>query len=162
MNVLVADEAWLATALLHREHPEAEDFRLAEIRKRAEEEFHDHRPGVWQHIVSHCIASKPPNPAQYRMLHETGRGRRRLYRPGDPVHPKRRGKIHPEKADLPERYRYLVDWYEEEYSRGGKNPGGSSNPTILLQFVGYIAAYDLQKMSDAIRSGCERVDASEW
>ena len=161
MNLLVADEAWLATALLHREHPEAEDFRLADIRRRAEREFRDHRPGVWQHIVSHGVASKPPNPAQYRMLHESGRGRRRLYRDGDPAHPKRRGKIHPEKADLPERYRPLVDWYREEYNRARTNVG-SSNPAVLLRFAGLIAAYDLQRMSDAIHSGCERVDANEW
>lgn len=94
MNILAADEAWLATALLHREHPEAEDFSLADIRDKARSEFHDRRPGLWQHLVSHCAASNPPNPAQYRMLHSTARGQRRLYREGDPVHPDCRGKVH--------------------------------------------------------------------
>ncbi len=117
MSILVADEAWLATALLHREHPDAEDFSLDEIRDRARREFHDNRPGVWQHIVSHCVASNRPNPAQYRMLHGSARGRRRLYRPGDPVHPDRKGKIYPEKRDIPERYRNLVDWYLSDYSK---------------------------------------------
>jgi cobalamin biosynthesis Mg chelatase CobN len=162
MNILVADEAWLATALLHREHPDVDDFSLAEIRERSQEEFHDRRPGVWQHIMSHCVASNPPNPAQYRMLHSTGRGRRRLYRRGDPVHPERRGKIHPEKRDIPERYRPLVDWYVDEYDRNGRSTVGSSNPSILLGFVGLIPAYDLQKMSEAIASACERVDTNEW
>jgi len=161
MNILVADEAWLATALLHREHPDSIDFTLDEIRDRARREFHDNRPGVWQHIVSHCVASNRPNPAQYRMLHSTVRGRRRLYRPGDPVHPERKGKIHPEKRDIPERYRGLVDWYLADYSRQG-NPTGSSSPTVLLKFVGLIPAYDLEKMSEAIRSGCERIDSNEW
>lgn len=161
MNILVADEAWLATALLHREHPEAEDFSLDEIRERSLKEFHDRRPGVWQHIVSHCVASNPPNPAQYRMLHSTARGRRRLYRHGDPVHSDRRGKEHPEKRDIPERYRLLVDWYLTEYNRSGKTLG-SSNPAVLLGFVGLIPAYDLQRMSEAIASACEKVDASEW
>lgn len=160
MNILVADEAWLATALLHREHPQAEDFSLEEIRERSVKEFRDHRPGVWQHIVSHGVASNPPNPAQYRMLHSSARGRRRLYRRGDPAHPKRKGKIYPEKRDLPERYRPLVDWYLTEYNQGPAQ--GSSNPAVLLGFVGLIPAYDLQKMSEAISSGCERVDASEW
>jgi hypothetical protein len=158
MNFLVADEAWLATALLHREHPEAEDFALEDIRERAQREFHDSRPGVWQHIVSHCVASNRPNPAQYRMLHTSGRGRRRLYRPGDPVHPDRRGKIHPEKRDLPDRYRSLVDWYLSDYSRR-KPPSASGRH--WLQFVGLIPAYDLQKMAEAIRD-CERVDSNEW
>jgi hypothetical protein len=162
MNILVADEAWLALALLHREQPDAEDFSLDEIRERSLKEFHDRRPGVWQHVVSHCVASNPPNPAQYRMLHSTARGRRRLYRRGDPVHPKRRGKVHPEKRDIPERYRSLVDWYVEEYDRNGGGVPGSSSPAVLLGFVGMIPAYDLQKMAEAIASACERVDASEW
>jgi len=160
MNLLVADEAWLATALLHREHPQAEDFGLEEIRERAVKEFHDRRPGVWQHIVSHGVASNPPNPAQYRMLHSSARGRRRLYRQGDPLHPRRKGKIYPDKRDIPERYRPLVDWYLTEYNVAGGR--GSSSPAALLAFVGLIPAYDLGKMSDAIASGCERVDASEW
>jgi hypothetical protein len=160
MHVLVADEAWLATALLHREHPNAEDFGLDDIRDRARREFHDHRPGVWQHIVSHCVASNRPNPAQYRMLHSTGRGRRRLYRLGDPVHPERKGKIHPEKRDIPERYRSLVDWYLSDYSRR-KPQLPSSRARDLLQFIGLIPAYDLERMKEAIKE-CERVDVKEW
>ena len=160
MNILVADEAWLATALLHREHPDAEDFSLAEIRDRAIREFHDKRPGVWQHIVSHCVASNRPNPAQYRMLHGSGRGRRRLYRQGDPVHPDRKGKIHPKKHDIPDRYRNLVDWYLSDYSRR-KPQVLSSRARDLLQFIGLIPAYDLEKMKEAIKD-CERVDSNEW
>ena len=34
----VADEVWIATALLHREQPERKDFTIQEIRKRAERE----------------------------------------------------------------------------------------------------------------------------
>jgi hypothetical protein len=162
MNILVADEAWLATALLHREHPEAEDFSLEEIRHKSRDEFRDARPGVWQHIVSHCVASNPPNPAQYRMLHSSARGRRRLYREGDPVHPERRGKIHPEKRDIPERYRPLVDWYVSEFGGKGRASTGSSSPAAMLGFVGLVPAYDLQKMTEAIASACERIDSSEW
>lgn len=162
MNILVADEAWLATALLHRDHPQADDFALDEIRERSIKEFHDRRPGVWQHIVSHCVASNPPNPAQYRMLHSSARGRRRLYRRGDPVHPSRKGKMYPEKRDLPERYRPVVDWYLTEYNPPSGTGPASSNPAVWLGFVGLIPAYDLQKMAEAISSGCERVDASEW
>lgn len=113
--IRVADEAWIVTALLHQEHPEAEDFALAELQKRVHREFQDNRPGVSQHLVSHCVASNPRSPAQYRMLHETARGRRRLYRPGDPTHPERKGKTHPDKDQLPPKYRPLVDWYLEDY-----------------------------------------------
>ena len=162
MNILVADEAWIATALLLYEHPDTQDFSLDEIRDRARQEFHDDRPGVWQHIVSHCVASNRPNPAQYRMLHTSARGRRRLYRQGDPVHPARKGKIYPEKRDIPERYHKLVDWYLSAYNRRQDPGDGSNSPAAVLQFVGLIPAYDLQKMSEAIRSGCERVDSNEW
>ncbi|MFZ0311169.1 MAG: hypothetical protein WAL85_00560 [Candidatus Korobacteraceae bacterium] len=160
MNILVADEAWLATALLHREHPDSDDFSLDDIRDRARREFHDDRPGVWQHIVSHCVASNRPNPAQYRMLHGSARGRRRLYRPGDPVHPERKGKIYPEKRAIPERYRGLVDWYLSDYSRR-KPQLPSSRARDLLQFMGLIPAYDLERMKEAIKD-CERVDLNEW
>lgn len=162
MNILVADEAWLATALLHREHPDSDDFSLDDIRDRARREFHDDRPGVWQHIVSHCVASNRPNPAQYRMLHGSARGRRRLYRPGDPVHPERKGKIYPEKRAIPERYHQLLDWYLSDYSRRRTGLTGSSSPAVWLKFVGLIPAYDLQRISEAIRSGCEQVDSNEW
>ena len=170
MPIRVADEAWIATALLHREHPEAEDFPLKEIhnRAKAEPEFLDPRPGarlrpgVWHHIVSHCVASNPRSPAQYRMLHETARGRRRLYRPGDPTHPERKGKTHPDKDQLPPKYRPLVDWYLEDYIRRPPSGGGSNSPALLLKFAGAISAFDLQKMSEAIGSGCERVDRNEW
>jgi hypothetical protein len=161
MNILVADEAWLATALLHQEHPDAEDFSLDEIREKSLVEFHDPRPGVWQHIVSHCVASNPPNPAQYRMLHNSGRGRRRLYRNGDPLHPGRHGKIHPEKRDIPQEYHSVVDWYVSKYNQV-ENPIGSSNPAAMLKFIGLIPAYDLQKMTEAISSACERIDSNEW
>lgn len=161
-DLLVADEVWLATALLHREHPESEDFSLFDIRDRAQSEFHDQRPGVWQHLVSHSVASNAPSPAQYRMLHSTGRGRRRLYRRGDPVHPDRHGKVHPEKRNLPDQYRSLVDWYVEKYNRENTPEAGSSAPSAALSFVGLIPAYDLQKMFEAISSACERIDSNEW
>ncbi len=159
MHLRIADEAWIATALLHREHPQAEDFGLAQIYARARQEFQDDRPGLWHQIVSHCVASKAPNPGQYRMLHETGRGRRRLYRPGDPTHPGRKGKVHPKKEQLPPSYQPLVDWYLEEFSH---RAAPSSSPAALLKFVGLIPAFDLQKMSEAIRAGCARVDTNEW
>jgi hypothetical protein len=83
----VADEVWIATALLHREHPDREDFTVAEIVARAREEgvTPQLRPGVYVHATQHCVANRPPNPGRYRMLLETGSNRKRLYRPGDPA-----------------------------------------------------------------------------
>ena len=162
MPIRVADEAWIATALLHKEHPDANDFSLDEIHEKAVKEFRDERPGVRQHIVTHAVASNPPDPARIRLLHNSGRGRRRLFRPGDPSHPERSGRTYPEKRDIPERYHPLVDWYLSEYTQEIRKTTGSTDPKVWLQFVGLIPAYDLQKMSEAIETGTEKVDRSEW
>jgi len=113
----VANEVWITTALLHREHPDRPDFLIEDIVKRAKkEEFGKSlRPGFYVHVVQHCVANRPPNPGRYRVLYETAPGgRRRLFRKGDTYHPAREGtKVTPEKEDLPERYRSLIDWYRE-------------------------------------------------
>src|SRR6266849_6822119 len=110
----VADEVWIAMALLHREHPAASDFSIEEIVERARKEgLHEPlRPGVYVHVVQHCVANRPPNPGRYRMLIETSGGRRRLFHTGDPYHPDREGgKTTPRFEDLAEDYADLWDWY---------------------------------------------------
>jgi len=49
------------------------------------------------------------------MLYATDDGRRRLFRQGDEADPRRAGKIVPESQDIPAEYRYLLDWYANEY-----------------------------------------------
>ena len=117
-DLRVADEAWIATALLHREHPEREDFTVKEIveRARVENITGSLRPGVALHVSFHAVANKEPQPSQLRMLYDTGHGRR-LYREGDPAHPRRKGKIVPEVDAIPARYRGLLEWYRKEYAR---------------------------------------------
>lgn len=115
----VADEVWIAAALLHRENPERADFTVAEIVERARQEglTPDLRPGVYVHAVVHCVANRPPNPGRSRMLLETAPSRRRLYRLGDPADEARRGaKITPARSAIPPKYHALLDWYETEYA----------------------------------------------
>ena len=115
-KVKVADEVWIACALLHREHPEATDFSIEEIVDRARREgLHEPlRPGVYVHVVQHCVANRPPNPGRYRMLFETSEGRRRLYRTGDSYHVEREGsKVTPDPDDLPNGYIGLLSWYRD-------------------------------------------------
>jgi hypothetical protein len=110
----VADEVWIATALLHRGQPNSSDFSVEEIVERARREglHKPMRPGVYVHVIQHCVANRAPNPGRYRMLFETGEGRRRLFRKGDPYHPDREGsKTTPNPEDLPERYADLLNWY---------------------------------------------------
>lgn len=112
----VADEVWIATVLLHREHPEDPDFTVDQIVQRARQEgiSKPFRAGVYVHVVQHCVANRQPNPGRYRMLFESAPGRRRLFRKGDSYHPEREGgKIVPEKAALPRNYEGLLAWYEK-------------------------------------------------
>ena len=120
-SIRVADEVWIAMASLHRSHPKRADFAIDEIVKQAETAnvtgVAPLRPGVKVHVYLHCVANKPPNPGRYRMLLETSAGRRRLYRPGDPCHPRRMaGKHVPKRGEIPECYRELIDWYVSGYA----------------------------------------------
>lgn len=118
-EVRVADEVWIATALLHREFPGAQDFTLKEIEARlVREHLTDlKRPGVRPHLSVHSVANRPPNGGTYRMLFETAPSRRRLFRPGDPYHPARAGgKIAPDRAEIPASYHGLLDWYERHWA----------------------------------------------
>lgn len=115
-EIKVADEVWIATALLHKEHPSEPDFAVDEIVERARKEglTETLRPGVYIHAQMHCVANRPPNPGRYRMLFETRPGYRRLYCAGDPFDPKRDGsKTAPLAAEIPEKYRPLIAWHRE-------------------------------------------------
>lgn len=146
--VRLGDEVWIATALLHREHPERAEFTVSEIVARARSEAigQRHRTGVYQHAQTHCVANRKPQPARLRMLFATGRTTRRLYRPGDPYHPGREGgRSVPDRGDLPSRYRELVDWYETHYMKATsekaetdslKARGAEGEPDPLMRLRG--------------------------
>lgn len=128
MPIKVADETWIGTALLHYEHPDRKDFSVHEIVDRvAQEALHQPlRPGVQVHATLHCVANKRPNPGNYRMLTETGRGRRRLYRHTDEVHPYRQGKIVPDQQDIPSKYHFLINWYQRVFDRADEEIADTS------------------------------------
>ncbi len=99
----VADEVWVVVALLHKEHPKQLDFTIEQVMERAAREANGEtlRPGVYVHIVQHCVANRPPNPGRYRMLFETAPGRRRLFRSGDVYDHAREGpKLDTSPADM--------------------------------------------------------------
>ena len=103
-----------------REYPEREDFTVAEIVERAQKEglTPQLRPGVYVHAIQHCVANRPPSPARYRMLFETGPNRRRLYRPGDHFHPARHGgKCVPVATEILAKYHVLLTWHASAYGR---------------------------------------------
>jgi hypothetical protein len=122
--IKVADEVWIATALLHREQPHRATFSVNEIMDRAYEEglARPLRPGVQIHASQHCVANRRPNPGKYRMLYAPPEGGRRLFRGGDDYHPYREGgKFVPREDEIPGEYRYLLEWYETEYAASDAN-----------------------------------------
>ncbi len=124
-SIRVADEVWIATALLHQEQPNRESFSVAEIVDRValEQLTRRLRAGVAVHVYQHCVANHRPNPGSHRMLYATAGARRRLFRSGDDYHPYREGgKTAPNREDIPEAYRKLVDWYERDYFRRPGEP----------------------------------------
>jgi hypothetical protein len=134
----VADEVWIATALSHREHPDREDFTIEEISTRAQQEAGKTqlRPGVYVHIVQHCVANRPPNPGRYRMLFETAPGHRRLFRVGDSYDPARQGsKTAPAREDIPAEYASLLDWYRE-WNKDNVEDRIENDPLLALRGSG--------------------------
>jgi len=138
-EIKVADEVWVATALLQKESPDQADFSVEEIvaRARTEALTESLRPGVYLHAQRHCVANRPPDPGRYRMLIETSRGRRRLFRPGDRYDPRREGsKTLPLREDLPEKYRPLLAWYQSWISSQKSSPSGRFDALLALRGSG--------------------------
>ena len=87
-DIKILDEVFIATALLHREQPDRQDFTISEIVERANREnlFGKPRPGVRSYASSHCVANRPPSPNRYGILYATGeRTRRLLLAPVQPI-----------------------------------------------------------------------------
>ena len=135
-EVKVADEVWIAAALLQKENPKQTDFSVEEIVERARrEKLHEPlRPGVYIHAQMHCVANRAPNPGRYRMLFEPAPGRRRLFLPGDPYDRARDGsKTMPSEESIPAEYRHLLKWYAD-WSKSQHGKKGRFD--ALLQLVG--------------------------
>ncbi len=132
-KVKVADEVWIATALLHKEHPARRDFSIDEIVGRVKRErLGKFGRSAYVHAVQHCVANRVPNSGRYRMLFETAPGRRRLFRVGDIYHPAREGsKIVPEREDVPSRYAPLLTWYHA-WGEGSLEERIKNDPLLVL------------------------------
>ncbi len=136
--ILVADECWLALAMLHRSLPDRESFSAREIMEklRTERIHKELRRGLQPHIYQHNVANLNPNSARYKMFFRLEDGTLRLFKPGDSTHPARKGKSCPKRKDLPERYHHLIDWYEKEYCNGSTGGDPSSAVNLILEMRG--------------------------
>jgi len=136
---LAADRVWIATALLHKENPAQEDFTESEIIARGRREgFVEEKSNVFSvHANQHCVSNRRPNPGNHRMLFETSKGRRRLYREGDSCWPGRVGKVTPNPDDIPSKYHSLLTWYRK-WSSGssGRTMSDPVDPLLALRGSG--------------------------
>lgn len=137
-SIRVADEAWLGLALLLHEHPERDSFTAREILDRVKTEgaSAELRAGVQPHIYLHNVANAEPNSAKYRMFYKLPGDRYRLFRPTDSSHPARKGKMIPERDELPAKYHYLLDWYENEYCGKQRIMSEEDDPILQMWGVG--------------------------
>lgn len=136
--MLVADEAWCGLALLQHENKGRESFSAKEIleRVKAERANPDFRPGIQAHIYLHNVANLEPNSARYRMFYKLPSDTYRLFRPGDQAHPSRKGKMKPAREELPQKYHYLLDWYEQEYCGKETAMREDDDPVLKMRGVG--------------------------
>jgi hypothetical protein len=126
-SLRVADEVWLTVARLHQDHPDREGFSSAEIIAEGERTnlTGTFRKGFAVHVYLHCVANRKPNPGAYRMLFSLPNEDRRLFRPGDPTHPARDGKITPERSQIPAEFHRYLNWYENVYCANSVNRAGT-------------------------------------
>jgi hypothetical protein len=122
----VADELYLALALLHREQPEADAFTVDAVVRRAAQEGFGARPeSLRAHAHGHAAANLPPGRnGRYRLLFKQEDGRVRLLRAADYIHPDRHQKLYPELQDIPEKYHELVEWAKKRSEQGGADVDG--------------------------------------
>lgn len=134
----LADECWVALALLHKKQPKRASFSVKEIvdRMRAEHAHPEMRPGVRTHIHQHLVANIPPDTGRYRLFYRLPDGTFRLFKPGDDCHPRRTGKTKPACEDLPARYVPLLDWYETEYASEAHGTVSRTQRESLLSLRG--------------------------
>ncbi len=137
--VRVADEVWIVVAHLHRRFPDRDDFSISEIMKAAHAlgvtGTTPLRPSLKAHVYHHCVANREPSPGRYKMLLETGEGRRRLFRPHDPCHPLRaKGKTQPDSREIPKAYTDLIPWYGQWCGVG--TPPSDKDPLLGLKGLG--------------------------
>lgn len=73
----------------------------------------------------------------------------------------------PEREDLPEQYRDILNWYETEFNKVMKSTeaaiaGRGASAETLMRLVGSMSREDADELIRIIDDGCGRVDANEW
>lgn len=116
----VANLIWIAVALLHTENKEKDVFQVKQIFQKAKDLGLSHAADetLMMHISLHCVANAKAQPNKHRKLFRIASGWYRLYRTDDPYDISReKGRTAPLAEEIPQEYRYLIEWYNNEYSK---------------------------------------------
>ena len=167
-EIKVADEVWVACALLHTENPTRTSFPNTEILNRVKKESiaDKLRVGIQWHINLHCVANKPANPDRHRMLYELPDGTKRLFKSTDDYHFSREdSKTLPDAWEIPEKYRYLLKWYKEKYdtSTDASTPVKPVTPTpldpeISVTFTKFLSEHEMMDFAYCCPDGIGSFD----
>lgn len=113
------DAIWISTAELHVNNKNRDVFSNNEIFKQAKENgLNLSDTTIKQYISSHCVANARASPDTVRYLFRVHTATYRLYRPEDGYDDSRKnGRMIPIRETIPQKYRYLLDWYENEYCK---------------------------------------------
>jgi hypothetical protein len=117
-GISTAVAVWIAVATLHRQYSTRYDFSSKEILLRIKEQdiCDASKNTMAAHVSVHCVANNKPYPNKHRKLYRVSHGRYRLYRRGDYYNPERRnGQMEPDINELPDKYKDLIKWYQQEY-----------------------------------------------
>lgn len=132
MNIIeklsTANAVWIATALLHKENEGKNAFQIKEIFEKVKklDLLTTQDSTLSMHISLHCVANAKAAPDTHKKLFRVSSGWYRLFREGDSFHESRvKGKIEPLPEMIPQQYRYLIDWYKNEYAKSSLGSNSS-------------------------------------
>lgn len=138
VNLTASDAVWIATALLHIEHPDIQHFSSEQIVDRVVSEglFTRDESTVRQHVAQHAVANMVASSVRTRMLFKTHSHFRRLFRPQDSFDPSRKGNTFgtrstPAADKLPPKYVGLLKWYEG-WTKGSTAQQQTLDPLLAL------------------------------
>jgi len=120
-DISTAVAVWIAAATLHQQYGINHHFSNQDILNQVIKQGLTgvNNATIQMHISSHCVANNNAMPNKHRKLYRASRGRYRLYRNGDYYnHSRAGGQIAPLPIELPEQYRDLSSWYENEFCAG--------------------------------------------
>lgn len=121
-SVTMAEAAWIATAILHRDYGADELFTVGQIADMVDDRKIYTKPhsktSLQTAITGTCVANTNATSANHRLLYRAKQGRYRLYHKGDDHHKSRKGGLTcPKPNDLPSKYKGLVKWYKDIYNK---------------------------------------------